>query len=58
MKKGPERNEIVYQMVMSTAYRMLQNRVISEEEYVKFDTKMQAKYAPKFGTLFTDINLR
>ena len=49
--------EIIYQMTMSAAQQMLEKGLISEEEYKQFDTKMQQKYNPIFGTLFSDINL-
>ncbi len=51
------RDEIIYQMTMSVARQMLENKLISEDEYKQFDTKMIQKYHPVFGTLFSDINL-
>ena len=51
------KNEIIYQMTMSAARQMLEKGLISEEEYKQFDAKMQQKYSPIFGTLFSDINL-
>ena len=50
--------EIIYQMTMSAARQMLEKGLISEKEYKQFDTKMQQKYSPIFGTLFSDINLQ
>lgn len=51
------RNEKLYEVTMSHARRMLSQGLITEEEYAVFDTKMQEKYRPVFGTLFSDINL-
>lgn len=50
--------EIIFQMTMSAARRMLEKGLISEEEYKQFDTKMQQKYLPIFGTLFSNIDLK
>lgn len=57
MIKEEGKREIVYQMTMSAARQMLEKGLISEEEYKQFDTKMQAKYRPIIGTLFSNINL-
>ena len=51
------KREIIYQMTMSAARRMLEQGLITREEYSEFDTKMQQKYRPIFGGLFTNINL-
>ena len=47
--------EINYQMTMSAARQMFEKGWISKEEYLQFDTKMQQKYAPIFGSLFSNI---
>lgn len=52
------KREIIFQMTMSAARQMLEKGLISEEEYKQFDTKMQQKYNPTFGTLFLNINLQ
>ena len=52
------KREIIYQMTMSAARQMLEKGLISEEEYKQFDTNMQQKYSPIFGTLFSNINLQ
>ena len=52
------KREIIYQMTMSAARQMLEKGLISVEEYKQFDTKMQQKYSPIFGTLFSNINLQ
>ena len=49
--------EIVFQMTMSAARQMLEKGLISEDEYKQFDTKMQQKYRPIFGTLCSNIDL-
>ncbi len=57
MSKEQFENEKNYQVSMSLARKLLNDGTISEENYRDFDTKMQQKYNPTFGTLFTDINL-
>jgi hypothetical protein len=57
MSKEEGKSEIIYQMTMSAARQMLENKMISEQEYKEFDTKMQQKYQPVFGVLFSNINL-
>ena len=58
--KNPEKGdgEIIYQMTMQAAREMLQQELITRDEYLQFDTKMRRKYAPVFGSLFSDINLK
>lgn len=58
MTKDQGRKEIIYQMTMSAARQMLEKGLISEDEYKQFDTKMQQKYRPIFGTLFSNIDLQ
>ena len=50
-------NEIRYQVSMSFARRLLDEGTITEECYNDFDTKMQQKYQPTWGKLFTDLKL-
>lgn len=57
MNKEEGRNEIVYQLTMTAARKMLEQGLISREEYEQFDTIMQHKYLPVFGTLFSKIDL-
>ena len=52
-----DRNEILYLATMSVAKKLLRNGLITEGEYLAFDTKMREKYAPKFGVLFSEIDL-
>ena len=58
--KIPEKGdgEIIYQMTMQAAREMLRQELITREEYLQFDTKMRQKYAPVFGSLFSDIDLK
>lgn len=50
-------NEIIYQMTMSAARQMLEKGLITKQEYKDFDVKMQQKYQPVFGVLFSNIDL-
>ena len=58
MSQEEGKREIVFQMTMSAARQMLEKGLISEDEYKQFDTKMQQKYRPIFGTLFSTIDLQ
>lgn len=55
MSREEGKREITYQMTMSAARHMLENGMISKEEYLKFDSEMQQKYNPIIGVLFSDI---
>ena len=57
MSQEEGKREIVFQMTMSAARQMLEKGLISEDEYKQFDTKMQQKCRPIFGTLFSNIDL-
>ena len=57
MGKEEFRNEKLYQTTMYLARKMLEEGVISEEEYRQIDTIFLEKYKPVFGTLFSDISL-
>lgn len=57
MNEEQGRIEIIFQMTMRAAQRMLEKGTISEVEYREFDIKMQQKYAPIIGRLFSDIDL-
>ena len=57
MSQEEGKREIVFQMTMSAARQMLEKGLISEDDYKQFDTKMQQKYRPIFGTLFYNIDL-
>ncbi len=57
MSKEEFRNEKLYQTTMHLARKMLDEGIISEEEYRQIDTIFLEKYKPVFGTLFSDISL-
>lgn len=57
MSKEEFRNEKLYQTTMHLARKMLEEGVVSEEEYRRIDTIFLEKYKPVFGTLFSDISL-
>lgn len=57
MSKEVFRNEKLYQTTMHLARKMLEEGIISEEEYRQIDTIFLEKYKPVFGTLFSDISL-
>ena len=57
MSQEEGKREIVFQMTMSAARQMFEKGLISEDDYKQFDTKMQQKYRPIFGTLFSNIDL-
>jgi hypothetical protein len=42
---------------MHIVRKMLEDGIISEEEYRQIDTIFLEKYQPVFGTLFSDISL-
>ena len=57
MSKEEFRNEKLYQTTMHLARKMLEEGIISEEEYRQIDTIFTEKYKPTLGTLFADIDL-
>ena len=57
MSKEEFRNEKLYQTTMHLARKMLEEGIISEEEYRQIDAIFLEKYKPVFGTLFSDISL-
>ena len=57
MSKEAGKREIIYQMTMRTAWKMVQKEVLSREEYLDFEMKMREKYRPVIGGLFSDIDL-
>ena len=52
------KNEMLYQTTMSIARQMLENKIISKEEYQQIDTIITNKYNPTLGTLFANIDLK
>ena len=57
MSKKEFRNEKLYQTTMHLARKLLEEGIISEDEYRQIDTIFLEKYQPVFGTLFSDISL-
>ena len=48
---------MTYLGTMQTAQRMLQENIISAEDYNKIDTIFKEKYAITLSSLFTDLRL-
>lgn len=57
MSNEKAKKERVYLQTMSFAKRLLNEGIITKEQYDSFDTKMQQKYEPTFSTLLVDISL-
>lgn len=57
MSKQDFRNEKLYQTTMHIARKMLDDGIISEEEYRRIDAIFLEKYKPVLGALFSDIRL-
>lgn len=51
------RREKMYQATMLMAKKLHEQGIVSTDEYLEIDTIFRKKYAPSFGTLFTEINL-
>ena len=47
--------EMLYQASMNLFKSMLENGLITEEQYAIIDTKMLEKYRPLLGTLYAEI---
>lgn len=56
-KKMESRNEILYQVTMYYALKLVHEEKLLKDSYIMFERKMQQKYAPISGGLFTDIRL-
>jgi len=54
VSKEDMRNEKLYQTTMHLAKKMLDEGIITEEEYHRVDKIFLEKYNPVFGTLFSD----
>lgn len=50
--------EKMYQATMAIARNLLNQSIITEEEYDEIDTIFTNKYRPSLGTLFSDIELQ
>lgn len=55
--KKMDDKEIIYQITMSFARRLLESKLITGEEYRDFNSKMIEKYSPEIGLLIADIDL-
>lgn len=57
MTKEQFRNERLYQTTMSKVKNLLNQGIISKEEYGQIDTIFRNKYHPILGSLLFDIDL-
>lgn len=57
MENSKFRDELLFQASMNIAGRMLENGMISEEEYRKIRNAFIEKYSPVIGTLLSEIKL-
>ena len=57
MNKDEGHREIMYQMTMSVARKMIAEGLLTRDEYRAFESEMQKKYKPIIGELFSNINL-
>lgn len=57
MSRDEFKNEKLYQTTMNMARNLLENGIITEQEYCEIDTIFIDKYKPTLGTLFSDISL-
>lgn len=57
MSKAEFHAEKMYLLCLETAKRMLEDGIISEEEYAKIDTILLKKYKPTLSTLLSGNDL-
>lgn len=57
MKHDEMKRTAQYESSMNMFRKWLETGLITEDEYAIIDTKMQAKYRPRFGSLFSDPSL-
>ena len=57
MNREEGMHEIIFQMTMSYARKLFQKGLLSEQDYEAFDIKMQQKWQPKIGGLFSNLEL-
>jgi hypothetical protein len=55
MTKEQFRNEKLYQATMHLARKMVDQGILTEQEYREVDEIFLEKYKPVFGSIFTDI---
>lgn len=49
------KNEIIYLVIMLLFQKMMNESLLSREDYDALDVQMKQKYDPKIGSLFTEI---
>ena len=54
MTQEQMRDDMRYQAALSVAKTMLENGLITEEEYAEIDAKLPQKYRPYLGSLFSE----
>lgn len=57
MSEEQLRRETLYQVTMHLLRKMMEQGLLSREEYADFDTIFAQKYQPIFGTLFSEMDL-
>ncbi len=57
MSRDEGKREIVFQMTMAAARKMLGQGLITRTEYKHFEKKMREKYTPAIGGLFARLDL-
>ena len=55
MTKEQFRNEKLYQATMYLARKMVEQGILTEQEYREVDEIFLEKYKPVFGSIFSDI---
>ncbi len=55
MKNNQIKNEISYQITMKYIKKMLEQKIISFEEYNKINEELKEKYTSKISPLFLEI---
>ena len=58
MSKQEFRNEYIYSVTMAHVRRMLEQGLISEEEYQEMNTRMKEKYHPVTDGLIAESDLQ
>lgn len=50
------KSEKQYLLTSDIAQKLLAKGILTAEEYAVIDTKLQEKYRPKFGVLFSELS--
>lgn len=53
MTREQARQELDYRVALSIAKSMLENALITKEEYCRIETIFRAEYLPVFGALYS-----